>query len=510
MKFIDIPQHECHSEFNEKQLMGEMIQDLQELEHVFGREGATECVLWFPQREAFVSNVSRFGASVHIQGYQYPTLEVELLDEHNERSLYWHVHAKSLAIEQQIVAHLLTIPDSTGVTSLSVTSMLEVDTPDRFPCSPCQIKKIFHNNMDRELHIDSFALDEAQTVALVEVDFPLRIKLSSCEFLSSDTDDTTCPFHEALQRRTTPLQSLCFQKSLPFVHRQLEYFWNIAASKTITNTLCLEELDISKESGFGAMASVPVETLALRDCTFGRHGAGVEIVATAIHCGFVSRGLVWDGLDSLPGPSWYALASAIANCQLTEFRLADLSAEWMDPLILGVLEMVERNPKLERLCIGDIYNFSPDAWKYLMWAVSKHPSLEVLQVENVLDGRSYHEIPQDFPETVLQPLADMMKVNRRIEVDVPLCRYKRKFGDTDPIERIKNFNRFSRQVEKLGQMEDLEYRFALVGAALVEYQTDFRKLSLLMTGHIDLLVPSFMYHYNEEHGPSPNKRARIS
>lgn len=509
MTILEIPRHECLSDFNEKQLKVE-IQDIQHLELILGAPGDAECLVWLPQREAFLSNVSQFGSSVHIEGYQGPTMEVEWSEERSERFSYWHVHASSLALERQIVAHLVTVPDASGFTSLSVNSMFdeEEEKHDLFPCSPDQIKKIFQNNVNRELHIHSFALDESQTVALVEVDLPLRIKLSSCEFLYRDGNEAwLCPFNEALQSRSNPIQSLCFGKNVPFTRNpfrqcQLEKFWSIVASKNLIDTLCLEEIAISKENGFGDMSSVPLKTLILRDCTFGLQGAGIEIIAELIHCGCVSEGLVWDGLDCHRGPSWCALACAIASCQLLEFRLANVSNKWEAPMMMGVLEMAERNTRLQHLSVGDIFNFSPDAWNCLMAAVSKHSSLQVLQVENFLDG-----IPHDFPAAALKSLTDMMRINRNIEVDVPLCRYKRKLGDDDPIEHLLNFNRFSRQVGKLGQIEDLYHRFALVGKSVIECRADFKKLSLLIAGHVDLLVPSFSDACQEGHCPS-NKRAR--
>ncbi len=508
MVFVDILLSERSSEFNEKQLL--VVENVKDIEDAMGGETASvECIAWFPQRKAFISNVSQFGSSVHIQDYLAHTIEVELsADECSERFLCWHVHAQTLAMERQIITNLLTFPDATGVTSLSVTSMIDEEenegSLDLFPCSPHQIKAIFHNNLHRELHIHSFSLDESQTIALVEEDLPLRIKLSSCEFLSrasSDDGTRSCPFNAALQRRKQPFQSLCFAKSLPFGQdpvfrqRQLQDFWDIAASNIVIDTLGLEELDVSKESGFDALSSVPLKTLAIHDCSFGNDSAGLEIIAKAIHCGCLSHGLLWDGLDCIPGDShsWPMLTTVIANCQLCEFRLANLSANWMDRLIREVLVMVERNTKLERLCLGDIYNFSPDGWKLLMATISTHPSLQVFKVENILDGRSYHEIPQDFPEKVLKPLVHMMNANRNIDVDIPLCRYQRRFDDADNIiEKLQKFNRFSRQVDKLGQMEDQNTRFALIGIALMDCQTDSQRLSLLIAGHIDLLIPSLV------------------
>lgn len=484
--------------------------DLQDLESILNAQGEEEYLVWLPQREAFLSNVSQFGSSVHIQGYECPTMEVEWSDERNERFSYWHVCATSPALEREIVAHLVTLPDASGFTSLSVTSMRDDDEgkQDLFPCAPDQIKKIFQSNVDRELHIHNFALDEAQAFALVEVDLPLRIKLSSCEFLSKDADTTEqCPFNEALKTRSYPIQSLCFGQSLPFTRnlsrqRQLATFWSIIAPKNLIDTLTLEELDISKDNGFGDLASVPFKTLVLRNCTFGQKGSGIEIIAEAIHCDCISEGLAWDGLHSHLSSSWYVLACAIANCQLSEFRLTNVSNKWAAPMMMGLLEMVQRNSKLQHLSVGDIYNVLPDAWELLMAAVSNHPSLQIFQIDNGLDS-----IPQEFPTAALQSLTNMMKMNRNIDVDVSQCLYKRRIDEVDRIEQLQKFNRFSRQVEKFGQMDDLDHRFTLVGTSAVESRNDFKKLSLLIAGHIDLLVPSFNDVLDEETRP-PNKRAR--
>ena len=508
MKIFDVPPPECLSEFNEKQLTID-IQDLQDLAWILTSQ-EEECLLWFPKRDAFLSNVSQFGSSVHIQGYQCPTMEVEWSEERSERFSYWHVCARSLALEREIVAHLVTLPDASNFTSLSVTSMLDEreGKQDLFPCSPDQIKKIFRCNVDRELHINNFALDEAQSVALVEVDLPLRIKLSCCEFLSRDAGATgQCAFNAALQKRSSPIQSLCFGQSLPFARSpyrqsQLEVFWNIVSSKNLIDTLSLEELDISKENGFGDLSSLPLKKLVLRDCTFGLDGSEIEIVAEAIRCGCVSEGLVWNGLDSRVGPSWYVLACAVANCQLSEFRLTNVSNKWAIPMMTAVLEMVKRNSKLTHLSVGDIYNFSPDAWKCLMAAVSDHPSLQAFHIDNGLES-----IPHDLPAAALKSLTDMMKINRNIDVDVALRSHKRTLDETDPIEQLQNFNRFSRQAGKLGQMENLDYRLTLVGTSAVESRTDFKKLTLLITEHLDLLVPSFN-DVLEAEKHSSNKRAR--
>ncbi|GAX20687.1 hypothetical protein FisN_32Hh076 [Fistulifera solaris] len=510
MSLFNIPDGDRLSKFSERQLTME-IHDLKDLNIILGTlEEATECLLWLPQREAFLSNVSQFGASVHIPGFLCPTLEMEWSDEDNERFSYWHVHATTVARERQIVAHLMTLPDANGFTSLSLTSMLEEDTPDLFPCSPDQIKNIFHSNVDRELHIQNFALDESQAVVLMEPELPLRFKLSSCQFLSKDASITEhCAFNEALRRRSTPIHSLSFNQSFPFLQspylqRHLEQFWRIAASYNVIETLCLEDLDITKENGFEKLSSVPLKKLVLRNCTFGIEGAGIEIIAALIHRGCLSEGLVCDGFECGLGPAWHVFGYAIANCQLSDVRLENVSNKGAALLMMGVFEMVRRNDKLRHLSVGDYFNFSPDVWSCLMTAVSKHPSLQVFQVDNVHEG-----IPQDLPAMALKLLAEMMQLNRNIDVDVQLSRYKRKLDETGSIEGLQKFNRFSRHVRKLATLEDLSDRLTLVGTSAVESGTNFQKLSLLIAGHVDVLVPSITDAVYDEDESSPRKRARL-
>ncbi|GAX12901.1 hypothetical protein FisN_32Lh076 [Fistulifera solaris] len=510
MSLVNISEEDRLSDFSERQLTVE-IQDLQDLSIILETAGeATECLLWLPQREAFLSNVSQFGSSVHIPGYRCPTMEIEWSDEGSERFSYWHVHAMTVTLERQIVAHLVTLPDANGFTSLSVTSMLEDDQKNLFPCSPDQIKKTFHYNIDRELHIQDFALDESQAVALVEPELPLRIKLSSCQFISKDASMAGhSAFNQALQRRSSPLHSLSFGQNLPFPQsqfrqRQLIKFWRIAASLKVVETLCLEDLDVTKENGFGELSSVPLKRLVLSDCTFGLEGTGIEIIAELIHCGCLSEGLVCDGLECELGPSWYIFGCAIANCQLSELRLENVGSKEAALLTMGVFEMVGRNTKLQHLSVGDYFNFSPDVFTWLMAALSKHPSLQVFQVDNVHEG-----IPQDLPATALKSLAEMMQLNRNIDVDVQLSRYKRKLDETSSIERLQKFNRFSRQVGKLAKLEDLNDRLTLVGTSAVETGSDFQKLSLLIAGHVDILVPSFRDAVYGEEEASSRKRARL-
>jgi hypothetical protein len=510
MSLLDIPDDDRLSDFSERQLKVD-IQELKDLSVILETvEEEKECLVWLPQREAFLSNVSQFGSSVHIPGYLCPTMEIEWSDEGNERFSYWHVHATTVTLERQIVAHLATLSDADGFTGLSVISMLEEDNQDMFPCSPDQIKKSFRNNVNRELHIQNFALDESQTLALVEVDLPLRIKLSSCQFLFKGASMTGyCAFNEALEKRSSPIRSLSFGQSLPFPQspyrqRQLEKFWSITAYKNLIETLCLEELDITKENGFGEMSSVPLKKLTLRDSTFGLEGAGIEIIAELIHCGCLSEGLVCDGLECGLGPSWYVFGCAIANCQLLELRLENVGSKGAPLLMMGVLDMVGRNAKLQHLSVGDFFNFAPDVWSCLMASASKHPSLQVFEFDNVHEG-----IPQDLPSEAIKSLAEMMQLNRNIDVDVQLSRYKRKVDETGTIERLQKFNRFSRRVEKLAKLEDLNDRLKMIGTSAVESESDFQKLSLLLAGHVDVLVPSFRDAVFDEEDTSARKRARL-